>query len=108
MPRKPLITRTIESTEATALCLDIESAEHCNKTFNITGTFKSEEKLLKAIKSAYDTDSFKVVSIVSSHVVKTLYGMDSDFFLIHAVRLDPETRKPVNDGATEIVNEVDD
>lgn len=108
MARKPMITRTIESTEAMALCLDIVSAEPCNKTFNLTGTFKTEEKLLKAIKSAYDTDSFKVVSIVSSKVVESLYGMDSDFFLENAVRLDPETRKPIEDGATDIINDVDD
>lgn len=104
MARKPMITRTIESTQVTAICLDTVTVEPSNKTFNITGTYKDDKKLLKALQTAYDTEDFKVVKIVDKQVVETLYGMDANFFLDHAVRLDPQSRKPIEDDVTDIVD----
>lgn len=90
-----MVTRTIESTRVNALCLDIQTAEPMNKEFNLSGTFKDEAKLLKAVQKAFDTDDLKVVHIVDSEVINTLYGMDENDFLAHAVELDPKTRKPI-------------
>lgn len=90
-----MVTRTIESTKVNALCMDIQSAEPMNKEFNLSGTYKDEAKLLKAVQKSFDTDALKVVHIVDSEVINTLYGMDENEFLAHAVVLDPTTRKPV-------------
>lgn len=94
--RKAMVTRTIESTRVNALCLDIQTAEPMNKEFNLSGTFKDESKLLKAVQKAFDTDELMVVHIVDSEVVNTLYGMDENEFLAHATELDPKTRKPIS------------
>lgn len=91
-----MVTRTIESTRVNALCLDIQTAEPMNKEFNLSGTYKDESKLLKAVQKAFDTDELKVVHIVDSEVINTLYGMYENDFLAHAMELDPKTRKPVD------------
>lgn len=99
--RKAMVTRTIESTRVNALCLDIKTAEPMNKEFNLSGTYKDESKLLKAVQKAFDTDDLKVVHIVDSEVVNTLYGMYENDFLANAMELDPETRKPISTADTD-------
>lgn len=80
-----MVTRTIKSTKVTALCLDTQTAEPSNQTFIIGGTFpddpKGNERLLKKLKNANETDTFKVVSIVDKQVEENLYGMTEEDFI---------------------------
>ena len=48
--RKPMVTRTIKSTVATVLCLDVEKAEPFNYTVELARTYKDEKHLMKAIR----------------------------------------------------------
>lgn len=91
--RKPMVTRTVESTEVKVMALDVNTAKAVEKSYNISGTYKDEAKLLKAVQNAYDTNELKNVHIVESKVVQDMYGMDMNYFLEHATKLDPETRK---------------
>lgn len=91
--RKPMVTRTVESTEVKVMVLDVNTAKAVEKSYNIFGTYKDEAKLLKAVQNAYDTDELKIVHIVESKVVQDMYGMDMNYFLEHATKLDPKTRK---------------
>ena len=95
--RKPMVTRTIQTTEVTLLCLDIESAEPCNKDCVLPRTYKDEDAMLKAAKEVIDTDTIKCVSVVRSEVKETLYGMDEAKFIENAEVLPPRTAKPVED-----------
>lgn len=104
MARKPMITRTILSTKVVTLALNVETSEPSNATYNLSGTYKDERKLLKAVQNAFDTETLKNVHIVSSEQVETLYGMDENDFLKYAVELDPKSRKPINSETDEIAD----
>lgn len=95
MARTPMVTRTLISTRVNVLCLDVLTAEPTNQTFDIARTFKDEDKLMKALKAEYETDSLKLVHIVDTTTVEKLYGMTETEFMNHARELDPATRKAI-------------
>ena len=96
MARERMVTRTIEVLEVSALCMDIVKVEPIVKTLELTGMGEtSDDKLLKALKKVYETDTLKVVSINSTNKREELYGMTEIDFLKSAVRLDNETRKRI-------------
>lgn len=95
MARTPMVTRTIITTEVTALCLDVTTAEPCNKTCTLPRTYPNNEKLLKAAKSVMETDTLKVVHIVDTKEVESLYGMTEQEFINAAKPLPPRTKAEV-------------
>ena len=95
MARERQITRTINVTTATAVCMDITTMENETKQLVITGDVPSADKVLKDLRKLYDTDTFKVVAIKEMTTVEKLYGLSEVDFLKYAVELDPETRKAV-------------
>ncbi len=97
MARKRMVTRTILTTKVNALCMDTVSCEACNKDIVLPRTYKDKNKVLKAVKDAVDTDTFKVVDIVDVSTVETLYGMDEQKFINESVILDPTTRKLIDE-----------
>lgn len=105
MARKPMVTRTIVTTKVTALCMEIKKCEPCNITVVLPRTFKTDEKLLKAVREQVDNDDVKVVHIVDKQEVETLYGMSEQDFIKGAVKLDPNTRKAVETSEGEDVED---
>lgn len=93
MARKPMITRTIKTTVATVLCLDVEKAEPFNYTVELVRTYKDEKHLMKAIREKVDTEDVKAVHLVSVDVKEVLYGMYEDDFIKHAKELTPRTKE---------------
>lgn len=93
MARKPMVTRTITTTKANVLCMDIQSAEPFNKVITLPRTYKDEKTLMKRVQEVVETDNIKAVHIVDKEEVETLYGMTEQEFIEKAVVLDPETRK---------------
>lgn len=108
MARKPMITRTIMSTRATVLCLDIETAEPTTEVFELARTYKDEDKLMKALKAQYENESTKLVHITSIDEVEKLYGMSETDFMLNAVELDPTTRKPLNQSESDDIFEAEE
>lgn len=84
MARKRMVTRTIISTVATCMCVNVEQGECINETVEVAGAYTDEEKLIKAIKSVYETPSVKFVQVVEQHVKETLYGMEEQKFIEQA------------------------
>lgn len=101
MARKPMITRTIMSTRASVLCLNVETAEPTTELFELARTYKDEDKLMKALKAQYENESTKLVHITDIVEVEKLYGMSETDFMLNAVELDPTTRKPLSAGVDE-------
>lgn len=101
MARKPMITRTIVTTKVTLMCLNITSGEAFNDVVTLPRTFTDEKKLLKKVQEIYDNEEVKAVHIVDKEEIETLYGMDEQDFIKHAVMLDPETRKALESEANE-------
>ena len=93
MAREIMITRTITSTKANVMCLDIEAGEPFNETVEVVRTYKDDEALLKAVKSLIETDTIKAVDIVDKEVVETLYGMPEQFFIENAKVMPPRKQK---------------
>lgn len=94
--KEKLITRTIATTHATTICLDVTTVETSIKTFSVMGAGYSKEKLLEALKHSYESDTFKIVAIQESFEVEKLFGVTEKVFLSMATELDPETRKPLS------------
>lgn len=112
MARIPMVTRTVKATKVNVLCINIDTAEPFNKTLIISGTYKDEKAMLKAATSVIENEMFewaltenenvedmldeigrvKVVHIVESEEIETLYGMTEQEFIQHAKVLPPRTK----------------
>lgn len=89
MARQPMVTRTIITTKANVMCLDIETGEPCNRFAVVPRTYKDDEKLLKKVKEVLETETLKPVHIVDNEEIETLYGMTEQEFIEHAKVLPP-------------------
>ena len=95
MARKVMVTRTIKSTLVNVLCLDISTAEPCNKDFTLPGTMvDSEGKLkekaaMKIIAEMCSNSTVKPVSVTEYEVIEKLYSMDESNFIANSVVLPP-------------------
>lgn len=94
MARKPMVTRTITTTKANVLCMDIQKAEPFNKVVTLPRTYKDDKTLMKKVQEVVETDTVIPVHVVDKEEVETLYGMTEQEFIQKAVVLDPETRRP--------------
>lgn len=92
----PMVTRTCITTKCTLMCVDTVQGEVFNTTVEISRSHKDMNKLLKLCKEAYgETDVKKVVSIVSTEELETLYGMTEADFIAHAFILPKRGEKEV-------------
>jgi hypothetical protein len=93
MARTRMVTRTINVTAIEAMCVDTLTADVSIKELELTGETFTEEKALKALKKEYETDTLKVVAIQKMEVHEEMYGLKEIDFLKVAQKLDPATRK---------------
>lgn len=93
--RKPMVTRTFETMNITAMVVELSTAEVKNITVELPRVIKDEKKLEKVV-SADMPDGIKFVAIVDSVVKQNIYGMTEADFLKYAHILD-ENRKIVDD-----------
>lgn len=94
MARTPMVTRTIQTTKANVLCLNIVEGEPFNKVVTLPRTYKDENAMLKVISKMVDNDEVKAVHVVDSYVEETLYGMTEQRFIELAQIMPP--RKVAN------------
>ena len=97
MARAPQVTRTIQTTHANVLCMDIENREPCNRDVILPRTYKDDNAILKAVKKVIETDALKPVQVVHSEVNETLYGMSEQDFIAHATILPPRKDYTTNE-----------
>lgn len=101
MARVRKVTRTFSSTKVTVMCVDTESAKVNNYEVTIAGTYKDEKKLMKAVTKVVETETLKPVSVVSTEVIETLYGMDEQKFIEMAEVLPLRDKKEDTDEVEE-------
>ena len=84
--RKPSVTRTIKTMNIGVLGLDINACEAINKVFPVYASEapKDERKLFEYIRKMYETDTFKISSIVSREAVEHTYTMSLADFIENA------------------------
>lgn len=93
MARIPMVTRTIQTTTANVLCLNIKEGEPFNKEVVLPRTYKDEKSMMKVVEKLINTDDVKAVHIVHTDVNETLYGMTEQEF-IAAARVLPDRKAP--------------
>lgn len=93
MARVPMVTRTITTTKAIVMCVDVEAGEPFNKEVTLPRTYKDNESLLKTVKPIIETETIKAVHIVDKAEIETLYGMAEQEFIEHAIVLPQRTAK---------------
>ena len=86
--REKMITRTVTATVVTVMGGEIATAKAFTKEFTLTGNFKDNADILKAIKKN-DTDEIVYAAIVSTETKETLYGMSESVFMRNAKELPP-------------------
>lgn len=84
MARVPMVTRTIQTTRANVMCLDIERGEPFNKEVILPRTYKDEKAMLKQAEKVINNETVKAVHIVEFKVEETRYGMSEQQFIEEA------------------------
>lgn len=97
MARTPMVTRTIQTTKANVLCLNIVEGEPFNKVVTLPRTYKDENAMLKVISKMVDNDEVKAVHVVDSYVEETLYGMSEQRFIDLAQVIPPRNAAKADD-----------
>lgn len=94
MARTPMVTRTMTTTKATVMCLDIVKGEPSNVEVTLPRTYKDEKAMMKAVKKLIGDENVKPVHIVSNETVEVLYGMTENDFIKYATPL-PSRNAPL-------------
>lgn len=97
-----MVTRTVIGTKATIKAIDINTDAITTEEVMLARTFdegktdvvkRAVEKALKSINP-----NLAVVAVLSYVRDEKLYGVEESVFMVNAVELDKETRKPLETG----------
>lgn len=89
MARERMVTRTVELTICEVMCMDTTTAEVKINTYEVGGGLSDHKALLKAIRKAHETETFKCVAISNTTTKEILYGMPESQFIELAQILPP-------------------
>lgn len=84
------IIRTFNGTKAVAKVVDVEKETVEQREFTSPVAIEDETKLLKFIKKAYETDTLKILSIVSTESFEDVYEISIEDFLKYATKVEPK------------------
>lgn len=84
-----MVTRTVKGLSVEVLTLNIETAEPLNFVYDVGGNYANDDKLLKALRKTYETETVKLVAIVNKTETEQLYGMPETLFMQYAKKLPP-------------------
>lgn len=77
--RVPMITRTVKTTTAKVMTVNTENGSTTIKDYELPRTYKDAKAVLRALEDQ-NTDTEKLVHVVSTTVNERLYGMpETDF-----------------------------
>lgn len=102
MARQPKVTRTIPTTKATILVINVETGISEERVVSIPREYKKAKKLREALEAVVNTDVYKLAHIKSTEIVETLYGMTEQKFIENAEILPPRGTKETEDENSEI------
>ena len=89
MARQPQVTRTITTTKAAVLCLDLVTKQPFEKIVVLPHTYKDNKKLFKMVENLINSDEVKAVHVIATETEETLYGMSEQKFIENADILPP-------------------
>lgn len=99
MARERMVTRSVDATICSTLCINVQSQTTGVEEIVVSGKFDNPDKLLKAVKKAYDVEGEKqALFIQSTKTERKLYAMPEVKFIAEAIELPPRTK--VNEDGT--------
>lgn len=93
MARKPMVTRTVTTTVVNVMFVDTETEEVFDGKVILSGVYKDNTKMMKAVQEQTFKENVKPVSIKSYEERNELYGMTEAEFIERAVILPPRKIK---------------
>lgn len=93
MARQPQVTRTIQTTVANVLCIDLVNEQPFTQIVKLPRTYKDERSMMKKIKPIVENDNVKAIHVQNFTVESTLYGMTEEEFISVAHILPARTSK---------------
>lgn len=96
MARVRMVTRTVEVNTYTVMTCNTETAEVLNVDYAI-GAIGDKDEAIKFLKKQYETDTLKLVAIVSQKTETILYGMPEEQFIKLATVLPPRSQSSNNE-----------
>lgn len=90
--KERMVTRTVIAINVTVMGINTTTAQAVTEVKTLTGTYKDNVDMLKAIKKLYDGEII-YACIVSTETVETLYGMPESVFMKYAKVLPPRNIK---------------
>ena len=78
--RESKITRTIQTTKAQVMCLNVNDGTTTVQEFTLPRTYKDDKTILKALADK-NTDTVKLVHVASTEVISQLYAMPESKFM---------------------------
>lgn len=93
MARQPQVTRTIPTTKAKILVVNIDTGISEEREVSIPREYKKPKKLREAIEAIVNTNTEKLAHIKSTEITEVLYGMSEQKFIENAEILPPRSAK---------------
>lgn len=88
MARKPMITRTMKTTNVVVLCVNVEDRSTFEQTITLPGVYKDEKKLTKKVEFVFADSPVKPIQVISTEVTSKLLGMSEETFIQYAEEMD--------------------
>lgn len=105
MARQPQVTRTIPTTKAKVLVVDIDSGITSEREVCVPRVHKNPKKLREALEIAVNKGNDRLAHIKSTEIVEVLYGMSEQKFIENAEILPPRGTKEETEETDDTVNE---
>lgn len=84
MARVPMVTRSINATNATILCLNIETGASEEKVVTLPRRYKDDTAVLKQAETVINDGTWKAVHVKKTETFSKVYGMTEQEFIDHA------------------------
>lgn len=107
--RRPSVTRTIKTLNITVLGMDTVSCEPMTTTLPVyeSEAPKDEAKLFNYIRKMYETDTFKISTIIDKAEVTKTYSMPLSKYLEEAEIVSTDKVDKAETVSTDTVDEAD-
>lgn len=89
MPRKPMVTKTIKTTTATAICMDLTTEKTYEVVYILSGHYKNSSHVQMALEQELNDTGHKVVHVKDYVEQSALFGMSEQKFVTYATPLPP-------------------
>lgn len=92
MARKPMVTRTIVTTEVTILGMDLINRMPVEQVVVLPRTYKDDKAILKVLAKDLDNETFKVTAVLDKVEQSAIYGMTEQDFIAMASILNDDRK----------------